>query len=199
MRLNHLLSAGRVNAVDAVGAAIAVAATLALIFGVIGPVRAHNRQIAAHFQTAARERQRMAVVVTETRSVAKDVSNMRAQIAASSLHILAPDALNQRLADLTGLSGACGLAVADLKPGSRAQAARFTAIPVRMTGRGTYRSCAAFIHLLHERLPDISVCSFKLTGTPEIPGSAGNFDLNLLWLASPQAAPASHLTTAALP
>ena len=121
MHVTRLVSALKLNAVEATGAAIAVAATFALCLGVLGPLNARNQQIFAHRQTTARERQRLAAIVTEVRDASLIVTTMQAQIAASPLHLLTQDKLNQRLADLAALSGSCGLSVLDVKPGTSAQ------------------------------------------------------------------------------
>ncbi len=200
MRFSRFIGAAKVGAIDAAGVAVAAVGTLALVFGAILPLNARNRQLAAHFQTAARERQRVAGIVTEIRTLTNDVAKMRTRVAQSPLRMLTQQALNQRLADLAALSSTCDLRVEDLKPGERHQMTHLMVVPIRMTGHGTYRNCAAFIHLLHERQADIDVHAFKLSGNPDDPGSLGNFDFELRWLAAPQEiSNASPMTTASLP
>lgn len=198
MRLQHPSFLNSARAVDAVGAGIAITAAVAFVFCVMGPLRNRSREIAAHFQTAALERQRLGGVVTQMRVLSKGIATMQAQIAASPLQVQTPDALNQRLADLATLCNACKLNVDGIRPGAHLQANRFTVVPIEISGRGSYCDCGTFIHLLHERLPDMSLCRFKLSGNPQDPAATGDFDLRLYWLASLPAGPATA-PVAALP
>jgi hypothetical protein len=173
-----------ITTVDYAGAGIAIALTLTLLFGVWLPINIRTRQIAASRQTAARQRQRLAGILTSVRALKTEVGNGREEIAASSIHIFPPEFLNQRLGDLATLSTECALSVEEMTPGDAIQAPHFLVIPVRMAGHGSYRNCAMFIHRLHERLPDVEVTCFKLSGTPDESTVAGTFEFSLGWFAA---------------
>src|SRR5262249_49651250 len=75
-----------------------------------------------------------------------------------------------------------------VEPGPIRQESRFQAMPLRLTGSGSYRGCVQFLHDLRDALHDTTIVDFRLTGTPEANASLITFDLNLCWYASPTVA-----------
>ena len=190
-----------ITAIDGAGAGIAVALTLIVVFGVWFPLNIQERKIAASRQTAAREQQRLAGIITAVRALKLELKNREDQIAASPLHILPPESVNQRLSDLASLSSECALNVDEMKPGEAIQSPHFLIVPLHMAGHGGYGNCVTFVHFLHERLPDVEVVSFKLAGTPDQPATPSTFDFSLEWFASARGTSPEipHVTTAELP
>jgi Tfp pilus assembly protein PilO len=191
---------GSMTAIDAAGIGLTVVLTLALLFGALTPVNARVKQLSAARQTAARESQRHAGLITAGRMLQNEIEKDRQEIAAAPMKISSEGALNQRLADLAQLSNECRLTVDNLKPDEAIPTVHFLIVPVQMSGRGSYQSCAMFIHALHQQLPDVDVRSFKLAGIPNDPASMGRFEFQLGWYALPRgtAPPTLNTLTAAL-
>lgn len=186
---------GSLTAIDAGGAFVFVALTLLLLLGLLQPLNAHIKQLAAARQTTVRESHRHAELITAGQSLQREIENAQNEIAAAPLKILSEDGLNHRLADLSQLSSECGLLVEDLKPGDAVQTPHFLIIPVQMSGHGSYQSCAVFIHSLHQQLPDLDMRSFKLTGVPSDPQTKGTFEFQLGWYASPRGSTPQNIRT----
>ena len=65
---------------------------------------------------------------------------------------------------------------------------QFQTIPINVSGTGSYSDCAAFLHEVHDRLHDVRVTTFELSGNPSSPGQ---FQFDLVWYAAPIARPDS--------
>jgi Tfp pilus assembly protein PilO len=184
---------------DAAGFAVAVVLTFAFLFGVLLPLNARMKQQAVERQTAARESQRLAGIFATGKALEREIELTRLEIMAAPLQLSSVEALNQRLADLAQLANRCMLHTEQLTPDEAVKTARFVTVPVRMSGHGSYRNCAMFIHCLHQQLPDVDVRAFKLTGTPNDPATDGNFEFQLGWIATERGAESqiSHLQTTA--
>jgi Tfp pilus assembly protein PilO len=123
------------------------------------------------------------------------VSHLQASIHAASAQIAALDAaqakelklqatsaINDRLSALSSLAAEKGLLVEAVEPGEAATATRYSTIPIRINGRGTYPQFVTFIHALRTELPDTSITDLTMSGGGTGPAS---FTLNLLWYAAP--------------
>ena len=63
-------------------------------------------------------------------------------------------------------------------------------MPIVLSGQGSYSDSAAFLHRLHQSLPDTGVVAFELSGQPGR-GKKTQFRFNLVWYAAPTLAEAS--------
>ena len=88
--------------------------------------------------------------------------------------------LNQRLSELADFSQKAGLDMQDVRPGSLIRAARFSQMPIHVSGTGTYPACTAFFHDLHQRFGDMAVSSFDLRNG-NAPNAPAGFTFDIVW------------------
>jgi Tfp pilus assembly protein PilO len=94
--------------------------------------------------------------------------------------------LNDRLAAISELAASCGLQLETIEPGVESIGPRLTAIPVRLSARGTPRQAIRFLEVLRQRMPDNPTVAVEMTASP----SAGDTDpvgqcaFDLLWYTS---------------
>jgi Tfp pilus assembly protein PilO len=130
------------------------------------------------------------------------LSRLQARLDEVGITLLPADKINDRLATLTGLADRLNLRIDQLEPGRPQLDARYTAVPIRMTGRGDFVSCVEYLARLHAGARDVAVTTLKLTRDPTgLNSSSGattpaSFQFELKWYATPEeyaavAAPAS--------
>lgn len=66
--------------------------------------------------------------------------------------------------------------------------ARYTTVPVRLSGSGSYVGFSGFLSQLHEQFRDMRVTSMKIADNPGAPGSPAVFSVELVWYAAPRSA-----------
>jgi Tfp pilus assembly protein PilO len=174
----------RLSMIDLGGAGIALLLTAIFGFGVLQPIHNRAMQLAAGTDAAVRERQHLASLQASIQSLSTELEQMNSRSATNPIRLLSSSNLNARLADIARLSSEWHLTVKDLKPGEGANAAHYINVPVLMTGSGNYCDCARMIHALHERLPDVDINAFRLTGSSDQPKNNCSFELNLNWRAA---------------
>jgi len=91
------------------------------------------------------------------------------------------DSLNRQVARIADLLSECNLRTDDIQPGRVSERGTYNIVPIALTGKGGYTSCASFFHRITQALPDTGVSSFELSGDPGRPGDGGNFRLELRW------------------
>lgn len=179
------LTRAKADLADLVGLAVFAGLSLLFIFGVVMPLALRDRQATAQIEAAARQRQRANAVATQIREAKDELDRAQTRLLASPIQIKPTAAMNERLAVLIGLAGENGLKLGDLKPGEAVRAKRFDLVPVRLVGRGGFVQVTTFLRQMHERMPDVAVCGFKLTGSPETDNAIGGCELELRWIAQP--------------
>lgn len=116
------------------------------------------------------------------------------ELAASQVHLVGVDGLNQRLSSLTRLAdsisalGVGTLKVDQITPGTQVHGARYTSVPIRLAGTATYGSAAALLSRLHTEFPDTGVSALTLAHSADVPESDAAFSLELTWYAKPPGA-----------
>jgi Tfp pilus assembly protein PilO len=101
---------------------------------------------------------------------------------AGELKLQPSSEINDRLSSLSTMAASQGLLVEAIEPGESAGAARFSTVPIRMNGRGSYAQFSKFLHKLRTELPDTSVTDVGISGGG---GTPATFTINFLWYAAP--------------
>ena len=96
--------------------------------------------------------------------------------------------LNARMAQIVDLAAAQNLVIDESWSREAESGEQFQRIPINVSGTGSYSDCAAFLHGLHERLHDVRVTAFELSGNPSSPAQ---FEFDLVWYAAPITVPDS--------
>ncbi len=133
-------------------------------------------------------------------SARASVEALKAELASSQVRLEPVQAINQRVATITRLASKAGLQLETVQlsdaaaaapvgePGADSASWEARRVPIRVSGRGTYRRCVAMMVSLDEFCPDVNVRSFAIRGQPgdsEAGEVEARFDLDLVWHAAP--------------
>jgi Tfp pilus assembly protein PilO len=138
-------------------------------------------------QVALRAARQKAAALLGTRNSTQGQLNAASEALQKQVLRLEPvSRVNQRLSALTELATReCGLIIDEMRPGTIAEGADYTTVPILIAGSGTYPKCARFLHRLRQAFPDTSVRSFETTNNSASPDSpAATFQFELTWHAA---------------
>ena len=177
--------------IDAAAAAICIVAAMVVYFGGVRPMlRGYATRLAQ--QTALNEAcgkyERLHVTV---QTMTQRLDALQRELAECPLQLQSADRLNERLAAVTDLVSASGLALQQIQPGRTESSGRFTTVAIHVSGNGSYPACVGFVRELRRRMPDMSVNAMQLAGRPSDPLAAATFSFELVWHTRPDAVPAA--------
>lgn len=119
----------------------------------------------------------------------RELVDARFEVTRLPLRLESALVVNHRLARLADLAAESGLRVDELHPGTPQDHPYYQTVPLRMLGTGTYPQCAAFLHGLRERFPDMGVKGFECSNPrPGGGDTTGAFRFELTWYTAPAAA-----------
>jgi Tfp pilus assembly protein PilO len=167
----------------ALGACLVLTAA-AYIFG-IQPLLDREQQQKEQEQTLAAKTAQANQSTAQLTALRNQLSKVRDAVSHSAIKLQSTAHLNQRLAEVTQMAGACGLQVNEIQPGAIVSGDRYETVPLHLAGFGAYEACAVFMHKLHQAFPDTGLSSFELTGTPNQPTNPAVFRFTLTWYAAP--------------
>jgi|ERR1044071_3038861 Tfp pilus assembly protein PilO len=116
--------------------------------------------------------------------------NLRQQIESGKVVLAPVDKLNGHIAELNGLAAGHNLRIDIVKPSQPVVLPRYTTVPIRISGSGSFADAARFLHALHEGHRDTGLVGMELHAEPEAPDKEPYFAFNLVWYAEPPAPPA---------
>jgi Tfp pilus assembly protein PilO len=146
----------------------------------ISPAMARAAHTAADRAELAERRKQAGELSAAATAARAELLVTRDALAALPLKLEPASAVNQRLARLTDMAAESSLSVAEVRPGTLVEGRDFDSVPIAIAGTGTYPACAAFLHRLHERFPDIAVRSFR-AGQGEANAGSASFGIDLVW------------------
>ncbi len=172
----------------AVGAAVIAAISVAAFLVVVQP--ALRMRIERTAMARERDEQgRLAEELDQTRTrLQGELEHLDQQLAASEIQLQSSRYLNARIAHIIEHAARGNVDIYETRPGTVQDHRRYQTVPISLAGRGSYSDCAAFLHRLHESLPDTGVVEFELTGHPADRRSPASFRFNLVWYAEPASA-----------
>jgi Tfp pilus assembly protein PilO len=170
--------------VDVAGIVVCTIVTVLAYGAVLAPLLRRQAVVAAEYQQLA-DRQKEGSRLSNTLLALRSRSNtIESQSTLSQIKLWSTDQMNGRLAELTGLLDRCALEVDTLKAGTPVQGPFCELVPIRISGRGGYRECRAFLHDLHGTMRDIHAIGFDLKANPAKPEAGGQFRVDLFWYAA---------------
>jgi Tfp pilus assembly protein PilO len=178
-------------AVDVPAASIALALAAAVYALGVRPIAIRQLEELRVAQTVAREGLRAESMREGVAELDRKIKALRTEVESTPFMLLPASAVNARLADLTALAERHGLALDAMTPQAAERHDRFTVVPVRFSGRGSYAACAAFLAGVHAQFRDVAVRAVRMTGNPEEPGATGSFEFECAWYAALDVAPGS--------
>jgi Tfp pilus assembly protein PilO len=171
--------------IDAIGLAVCVLLTLLVYLGAIRPIRqrygavqARRAELDAKSQQARKLAQQHAAIERRLKAVAD-------QLARGPLQPVPSTRVNQRIAQVTDLACRCGLKVDEVRPGKTQSLPHFDAVPIRLSGMGSYANCVQLLHLLRRSFPDKVVTHLELSGSPAGRERQARLRVDLVWYAAP--------------
>ncbi len=116
----------------------------------------------------------------------QEYSSVEREVSSHPLQLKPLNYLNQRISDITRLAVSDGLEMDQIEPGTSRRDDFYITVPLRMAGRGEFEEAVAFLHRLHESVPDMAVGKVSLTARPGASKAVADFHLDLVWHAAPQ-------------
>jgi len=171
--------------IDAAGLVLCAVMTAAAYFAAWQPLQ--NGRAAAEARDAALglARAQAAALSANSRTVRAQLANAQAAVAKFEIPLQPASGVNQRMAELTALANECGLDVQNAQTGAVNSNPRYGQLPIQLSGAGTYRTCAQFLHRLRERFPDTGIKCLDVAATPSDSSTVTSFDFQLVWYVQP--------------
>lgn len=162
--------------------------SLAAFFIVVRPI-SHAATARDATESALADQRTLAAQIEDVRKrLKREVGLVQQAREASWVHLEPVKLLNARMAQIIDLASTNNLVIDGSSSKEVEADERFQTIGISVLGTGNYSDCAAFLHELHERLHDVRVTAFELSGNPSAPGQ---FQFDLVWYAAPIAVPDS--------
>lgn len=159
----------RTLVVDAAGLLACLAVAAGAYFLGVEPVTDARAQIDQKKRLIDEQTRNAADAEELVRHESARLSELKQQLDAVKVQLAPPGDLNKRLAVIAGLLESHGLVVQALDPGAPAtdpDLGKFTMVPIRLAGSGSFAGVSAFLHnLLAKEFPDIEVRALGLTGS----------------------------------
>jgi len=174
---------------DSAGVVIALALTAAVGFGVLRPIFIQRAQGSTARSDLGTQLAKVEVLRGQKRDLETRLAQARQDMAAQPVHPEPLDRLNQRLARLAQLAAAEGLAFEQVSPSPAVNGLRYTAVPIKTSGRGSFKSCVGFLASLKSHCPDTTVVGLRASANPDEPETAASFSFDLVWYAAQPAKP----------
>ena len=174
----------RLLKLDAIGAAACAAVSVLVYLLAVGPLLDDHQSHLAQQSELADRRQKLEDQNGALRSLQLQLATVHNDSVRGPLRLSNPDQMNARLAQVMSLATALSLEVNDIQPGEAVTGNRCDRVPVRLAGRGSYPTCTAFLHGLHDRFADMGVASFELSADAADPQKA-EFRFDLEWFTAP--------------
>jgi Tfp pilus assembly protein PilO len=171
--------------IDTSAAAACLAATgLVYLVGFM-PLLAQHDSLATQRNELSQQMEKADRLHATSRNLRARLATAQSQLTKNKLQLQSIRQLNQRLAELAEFSQKSGLDVQDVRPGSLIRAPRYSQLPIHVSGSGSYPSCTAFFHNLHDRFGDMAIANFDLRN-----GNATNapatFSFDIVWFVDPE-------------
>ncbi len=162
--------------------------SLVAFFIVVRPI-SHAAMVRDATQSELADQRTLAAQIQDVRKQLKqEIELVQQAREASWVHLEPVKLLNARMAQIVDVAAAQNLVIDESWSREAESGEQFQMIPINVSGTGSYSDCAAFLHELHERLHDVRVTAFDLSGNPSSPAQ---FQFDLVWYAAPIAVPGS--------
>jgi hypothetical protein len=162
----------------AMAAATFAALAAAGYAGGLSPAIARAARVEADRAELVERRQRAAELAAAAAAARADLAATRDALAGLPLRLEPATLVNARLARLTDMASEAHLQVVEIRPGATVEGRDFDAVPIAISGTGSYPACAVYLHRLHAQFPDTHVRAFRATQTE---GAGTTFTVELVW------------------
>jgi Tfp pilus assembly protein PilO len=175
--------------IDALGAAACLVLTLGVYLLGVGPLRTAHQDFTADQEALATELAHADRLEASLQTLQAQLLTTRRRAAETTLDLAPLGTAPTHLARISQLATAAGLQVDDIQTGNPVPGAYATAVPVTLSGSGTYTACTRFLAGLRQALPETCVQTFALTGEAKQATGSAAFRVDLRWHATLRASP----------
>lgn len=169
--------------INALCAGVCLLLSAAAYWGGLRPMIQERREQRAQQQQLREQHQQLQERSRQLQQLRQQLALTEQAVASEPLRLEPLTALNQRVAQITGLAGRCGLEVDQIRPGASVAGVHYYTVPIHIEGRGEFHAGVDFLHRLHESLPDVAVPVLSLQGRGA--GGSPAFRFELTWYAAP--------------
>ncbi len=174
------------------GGGVGVLAVLVLAWWGVGvqPLMEARAARARSIDELAAKREELRGLEEEARKGETKTANAKQELERSSFRLGKPGEINTRIDLITQLALSAGLRVDAIKPSEPSPGTRYTSVPIKLSGVGTYQTSVGFLRALRDRYPDVGLMSFDLRSKPEQTATKAAYTFDLVWFTEPAAKPA---------
>lgn len=167
--------------VDVAGASVCIVLTIGAYLLGVAPVVHRSAQIQEMTQQLETQRSKAADLARSKNQLKQNLQRLQAVLDQAAFRLEPISRLNPYLAQLTDLASRSGLALHEIKPGQPSQSQYYRSTPIRLSGSGSYRSCAVFLHNIRGEFPATRVSSFQLAALNNSANPEARITLELAW------------------
>lgn len=176
--------------VDALGVAVCAAVVAVWYFAGYTPLAEARAERVATKELAAAKGEELEHLERMGRGHQESLKRTKAVRESMAVKLESPEQLLSRVSMLSRAAADSGLVLDEIKPGTVTLHERFSTVPIRMSGTGTYAAGAEFLHGLRGAFPDIGMVGMDLRGEPEQVEKPSKFVFSLVWYAALPGRPA---------
>ncbi len=152
--------------IDAGGVAAMAALSVAAYLLVVEPSWRAQQRLDAERSESARAESQAEKAAADLADANRQLAQLERELDTMAVELRAPGSINRQIDRLTGLADRSGVKLTRIYPESAWGNQWFTAVPITMTGTGTFASAAEFVHRVLIECADVSVRGLKLTAQP---------------------------------
>ena len=135
--------------------------------------------------TSVNERDQKARAAEAAHAAAQGLDRRLTAELEKAVRLLPHTRINERLADLTARAEKRGVRVEQITPGNPTMHTRATAVPIRLSGSGTYAEVTRLLREFRAEYRDMALVSLQMTGQPAKSGEKGSCVAEFTWYAAP--------------
>ncbi|MBL7140607.1 MAG: type 4a pilus biogenesis protein PilO [Planctomycetes bacterium] len=184
--------------IDALGAALCVALAAGVYLAGVEPLIHRQDVYAAQLKVLEAEQDRAGRLEQTLKTVQAHLVKVQRDAAEGTLRLRPLATATLHVAEISQLAADSGLQLDDIQTAAAIPGEYAVAVPVRLSGTGTYTACTLFLARLRRALPETCVVSLTLADRGQQPASPAVFEMDLRWHAAREGAAPSAGASQAL-
>ena len=177
--------------IHAAGAAVCLALTAGVYLAGVEPLLSRQDDYAAEGKALDAEQDRADRLQQTLKTLQAHLAEVQRQAAEGTLRLQPLAKAPLHVAEISQLASDSGLVIDDIQTAAPVAGEFAVAVPVHLSGTGTYTACTLFLARLRRALPETCVLSFTLSDRGRQATSPAAFEMDLRWHAGRKDAPAS--------
>jgi len=170
--------------IHAVAAAVCLAMTAGVYLAGLRPLLHQKEEYAAQKKALEAEQAQADRLEQTLKTLQAHLTKVQRQAAEGTLHLQPLAKAPLHVAEIAQLATDSGLVIDDIQTAAPIASEFAIAVPVHLSGTGTYTACTLFLARLRQALPETSVLSFSLADHGRQAASPALFQMDLQWHAA---------------